>query len=585
MRGAPTLPAARPTPVPPGTGAVSGRRPRRDRRGLPLTTLVVIETVLGLGLVVWAVSGSRIGWVALLVCGLASLSLTPLRGRRSLVSAWTQRVGFRWARARRSSADLVPASFDIPVGPQTGRLPVRTQTSAADTIGARWVDDTLITVIRVSPSAPVATYLTPGRAAVGDPAGQTIPLDALAECINPFDIRLDSIEVISHGVRSWGGGPIAQTYHRTLGPLAATAHRSVLVVLRLNPLDCADAVARRGGGAVGALRTATITTRRVANRLSESGLRVSILNAAEITTVTHQLSEGAAIDDMGEEWDSIGAGDLRFRSAVIDPDAIASVMSTVWVNTALSTTTTLRLRNDADGVLEVSGMVRFAELPTAGRAVDPLPPGLTVLDGHQFDALAATLPIAVPGRLDRRLVAARGEDAEFLLRSLRLPAGGCGQLVGADHGGRAVAIPLLGPDVRSVALCAGPQVVGQVILRAIAIGASVTVHTIRPAHWQNLIAQVGDLRRLALSSDRVQSPSGHRVVVFDGLTPPPAEPHTTHITVLAPGDPRVSDLVPEAAVILRQDSRAPQDISVTTAGERVAVTMVATPEEWKMLGR
>jgi hypothetical protein len=124
-----------------------------------------------------------------------------------------------------------------------------------------------------------------------------------------------------------------------------------------------------------------------------------------------------------------------------------------------------------------------------------------------------------------------------------------------------------------------------VILRAIAIGAAVTVHSVRPAQWHNLIAQVGDLRRLALSSDRVQAPLGHRVAVYDGLTPPPAEPHTTHLTVLAPDDPRVTDLVPDAAVILRQNPRAPQDISVTTANERVAVTMVATPDEWKMLGR
>ncbi|NED70612.1 type VII secretion protein EccE, partial [Streptomyces sp. SID10244] len=202
-----------------------------------------------------------------------------------------------------------------------------------------------------SPGSPAATYLTPGTADVTDPTGQVVPLDALAECINPFDIPLDSIEVISHGVRSWGSGPIAQTYHRTLGPLAATAHRSVLVVLRLNPLDCADAVARRGGGAVGALRTATITSRRVAKRLIESGLRVSPLSGAEITAVTGQLSEGVALDDMTEQWDSIGSGQLRFRSAAIEPHSIGSVLSTVWVNSALSTTATVRLRHDADGVL------------------------------------------------------------------------------------------------------------------------------------------------------------------------------------------------------------------------------------------
>ncbi|AZG48772.1 type VII secretion protein EccE [Gordonia insulae] len=579
------LSGTRPTPTPPPVPP-AGAPDRGRRRGITLHTLVLTEVVLAIGLIGWAASGSRLGWIALVVAAVASLALVPWRGRPSAIGAALRRLGFVWARARRRSADLAPTPFDIPTGPaQPGQSPIRTSATGGDTIGARWVGDTLITVLRVAPAAPAVTYLTPGSAAVTDPAGQVVPLGALAECINPFDIPLASIEVISHGVRSWGGGPLAQTYHRTLGPLPATAHRSVLVVLRLNPLDCADAVARRGGGAVGALRTATITTRRVAKRLSESGLRVAVLNGPEITALTDQLTEGSPLDDMTEDWDSITSGQLRFRSAGIEPGAIASVLTTAWVNTALSTTATIRLRHDADGVLEVRGMIRHAELPSAGRTADPLPEGLTAVDGHQFDALAAGLPIALAGRLDRRLGAVRGPEAQRLLDELRLPASGCGQLVGADHVGRAVAVPLLGPDVRAVAISAGPQMVAQVILRAVAIGASVTIHTVRPDQWHQLIEKVGDPRRLALSSDRAQAPSGHRVVVFDGLTGPPAEPHTTHITVLAPGDPRVSELVPDASVIVRQNPRAPQDISVTTATERVAVTMVATPDEWTFIGR
>ncbi|MGC5256613.1 type VII secretion protein EccE [Gordonia sp. DT218] len=581
--GSPTTPTDR------GTRRTGGARRGRDRTGrrrVTLQTFVLIEVVLGVGLIVWATSDSALGWIALLVAAVTSLALIPFRGGRSVVGGWAQRWGFVWARSRRRSTDLAPVPFDIPAGPQQGaRTSMRTPAGGGDTIGARWAGDTLITVLRVSPGSPAATFLTPGTADVTDPTGQVVPLDALAECINPFDIPLDSIEVISHGVRSWGSGPIAQTYHRTLGPLAATAHRSVLVVLRLNPLDCADAVARRGGGAVGALRTATITSRRVARRLTESGLRVSLLSGAEITAVTGQLSEGLALDDMAEQWDSIGSGQLRFRSAAIEPQSIGSVLSTVWVNSALSTTATVRLRHDPDGVLEVTGMVRFAELPSAKRSVESWPDGLTPLDGHQFDALAASLPISIPARLDRTLGAVHGAEADRLLRALSLPAGGCGQLVGADHSGRAVAVPLLGPDLRSVAITAGPQLVSQVTLRAVAIGASVTVHTVRPGQWQHLVAAVGDLRQLALSSDRVRSPSGHRVVIFDGLTGPPPEANTTHITVCAAGDPRVAELAPDASVFIRQNPRAPQDISVTTATERVAVTMVATPDEWTYIGR
>lgn len=559
----------------------------RPRSRMRLQTVVVIEVILALGVLAWALSGSRLGWIALVVAGVIALALIPLPGRRSLVAWAGERLGFSWARSRRRSTDVAPAPFDIPVGNQTNaHASMRTASSTGhDTIGARWVDDTLITVLRVAAASPTATYLVPGSSSVADPHGQVVPLAALAECINPFDIALDSIEVISHGIRSWGAGPVSASYHRTLGPLSATAHRSVLVVLRLNPLDCADAVARRGGGSVGAIRTATITTRRVANRLSEHGLRVSILNGAEITAVTSQLAEGAPLDDLDEAWQSVEVHALRFRSAAIDPTALGEMLASVWVNPALSTTVTLRMRHDAAGELEVGAIARFAEVPTAGRAIDTWPTGLIPLDGHHFDALGASLPIAVSARLSRSLPVLRGIDAQEALRRLPLPASGCGQLVGADHTGRAVAVPLIGPDVREVAIAAGPQLVSQVILRAVAIGASVTIHSVRPVQWHHLIAAVADPQQLSMADDRIPPASGHRVTIFDGMAGPAAEPGTTHITVLAPGDPRIAEMVPDASVIVRQNPRTPQDFSVTTPNDRVAVTMVATPDEWTFIGR
>ncbi|MYR04980.1 type VII secretion protein EccE [Gordonia sp. SID5947] len=558
--------------------APARRPPRRERAGRQrstLRTVVIVEIILAGGLITWAVGGSPLGPIALATAAVASLALVPLGGGHSIAGRWTRRWGFVWARTRRRSIDLAPLRFDVPAAPAGGH----------DPIGARWVGDTVITVLRVSPAGPAATFLTPGHTGVDDPTGQVVPLDALAECINPYDIALHSIEVVSHGVRSWGTGPIAQSYHRTLGPLAATAHRSVVVVLRLKPLDCADAVARRGGGAVGALRTATVTTRRVARRLTESGLRVSVLNGTEISSVTRQLSEGVALEDMTEQWDAVGAGPLRFRSAAIEPHRMGSVLSSVWVNSAISTTATVRLRHGADRTLEVAGIVRFAELPSAGRSVEPLPPGLVPLDGHQFDALAAGLPIAIPARLDRTLGAVRGAQATQLLSTLALPAGGCGQLVGADRTGRAVAVPLLGPDIPSTVVSADPALVSQIALRAVAIGASVTVHTLRPTRWEHLVAAVGDRRQLTVSSDHVAHPSGHRVVIYDELTAPAPEVGTTTITVCAAGEPRVAELVPDAAVVLRQNPHAPQSFSVTTATERVDVSMVATPDEWTYIGR
>jgi type VII secretion protein EccE len=560
----------------------------RNTRAMGLRTFVVIEVVLATGLVAWALSGHLWGVSALVVAAIGAAGLVSIGGRRSLFGRAGGRLVFSWSRMRRDHADLAPAPFDIPLPAPAAHAAAR-RSSAPTTIGARWVGDTLVTVVRVDPGAPAVTYLTPGNNTLGDETGQVVPLDVLAECISPYDIRLSSIEVVSSGVRVWGSGVAPTTYERTLGPLSATAQRSVLVVLRLNPLDCADAVARRGGGATGALRTATITTRRVAKRLAEKGLSTTILSAAQITAITTQLTEGAPLESLSEEWDSVDVTGLQMRSAAIEPAALPDVLRTIWVNPAVSTTVTLRLRHvDAEhrrrtdrATVEVSGFVRFNEFPTAARVLTEWPAGLIPLDGRQFDALAGSLPIATPGRLDRNVPSLTGPDAEAFLSSTRLPAGGCGQLIGADHAGRAVATRLVGPGISTVSVAAGIHVVAQIALRAVAVGAAVRVHTDRPHRWTPLVTAVGDPSALSLSADRTPPRAGPALIIVDGVSPPPPQPDTTRMIVVAPG---LADPADGATVALRQNPRTPQDITLDAGGQPVLVTMVATPDEWNLIG-
>ncbi|MFW0786682.1 type VII secretion protein EccE [Gordonia sp. CPCC 206044] len=556
--------------------AMTGRAPR-------LPAVVAAQTILAAGLLAWSVSGSRWGAVALVVAGCL---IAPVAGRRhGDAGRWYGRLRFAWTRSRRRVDGLAPPPFDIPIDTGSGRRTGPHVAADPDSIGARWAGDTLITVIRVAPGSSTLTWLTPESASVADPSGQFIPLHALADSLCSFEIRLASIDVIGHGIRTWGTDRIAQIYHRTLGPLAATAHRTVLVVIRLNPSDCPDAIRRRGGGAVGAMRTATVATRRVAARLAAGGLKVSMLSAAEIAACTELLADGVRISDMAEHRESVDHRHLRFRSAMIDPTSIVPILDTVWANAAVSTTITLRLRADPDGTPVVGGLVRFAELPSAGRTVDAWPAGLTGLPDHQFDALAAGLPIGAAGDLDRRLLVSRGTDADALLHTLRFPAGGCGQLVGADRVGRAVAVPLFAPAVESVTIVAGRHLLGQVLLRAIAVGASVTVHTVSPARWHRLVESVGDPSRLGLHPDRAPT-HGHRVAVYDGLTAPPPLPGTTHVIVVDPDDADPDDTpvdhVAPGALVLREIPGVPQEIRVITADTTITVTVVATAAEWAL---
>lgn len=560
----------------------------RNTRGMALPTLVLIEAILAIGLVVWTVSGSVWGATALGVAVVVSAGLVHLGDRPSVFGRIVAHLSFSWARMRRDHADLAPAPFDIPL-PAPNTHAAAPRSTAPTTIGARWVGDTLVTVVRVDPGGPAVTYLTPGHSEMADESGQVVPLGVLAECISPYDIQLSSIEVISHGVRVWGSGVAPATYDRTLGPLSATAQRSVLVVLRLNPLDCADAVARRGGGATGALRTATVTTRRVAKRLAEQGLSTTILSAAHITAITTQLTEGATLDSLSEERDSIGVAGLRMRSAAVEPAALTAVLRDVWVNSAVSTTVTVKLRPRAAErrrrgertTVEVSGIVRFNEFPAARRALTEWPAGLIPLDGRQFDALAASLPISTSTRLDRAVPVLAGAEADAFLASARLPAGGCGQLIGADHAGRAVATRLVGPGISTVSVAAGIHVVAQIALRAVAVGAAVRVHTDRPHRWTPVVTAVGDPSALSLAGDRTPARPGPALVIVDGVTPPSPAPDTTRMIVVAPGLGEPTD---GATVALRQNPRTPQDISLDTGDRPTLVTMVATPDEWTLIG-
>ena len=545
-------------------------------------TLIGIEALLAAGFLGWWAAGGRSGVVALGVAALVALTLVPIAGRRSLADTMIRRLGFSWSRARRRLAELAPAPFDVPTSGRPQRASSASVRAEDGPIGVRWAGGTIITVLRVSPTRCTPTFLSPFGSETDEPG---LPLSTLAGCIDPFDIPLSSIDVISHGVRVGGVGQAAAMYERTLGSLPATTHRSTFVVLRLDPTRCPNAVARRGGGATGALRTATITTRRVARRLRESGLAATALRATEMHSLTAQLTHGSDLDSMREEWSQVAAGRVRFRTAAIDLRELPRVLSTPCPG-ALATTLTLTLSHGQDGNLQVRALMRVDDAPDAGRVVDTWPSGATLLDGRQFDALAASLPYAAAHRVRRGSHATSGAQAHTVLDALRVQVSGCGQLIGADHAGRAVTSRLFGPGVSEVALIGDARLATQIVLRIIATGGAVTVHTSRPDGWQHLMARIGDQRVLSIADPHRGleggPDGGGRIHLFDGVAPRPVSAGATRIVVTRDQvtDPESSTTAIEVnAVEVRQDPRRPHEVTLRTSDTCVRVTTVATPEE------
>lgn len=257
-----------------------------------------------------------------LVCVSALASAALLRTHHAIDGL--RRVLFRHRIGRRRRPIPVPQAFDLATATDTRTPAAHAAPLAAldSAVGARWVEGTLVTAIALKAARPRLLRLSveqppqPYPAFITPLAGQTvgysesIGLDILAELLSVYDIPLESIDIISQEVRARGPERLARTYGGLVGPLRWSSERTVLAVLRLNPMLCPDAIARRGGGSIGTQRAASVTTRRVARRLAEAGVDVEILTAARLTQATLDLNHGVASDMMTEHWHGATIGRL-----------------------------------------------------------------------------------------------------------------------------------------------------------------------------------------------------------------------------------------------------------------------------------
>ncbi|WP_170323216.1 type VII secretion protein EccE [Gordonia effusa] len=543
-------------------------------RSGPARVLLAVEAVLATGLVIWSAIGDARGSYALLGCVAVGL-LAGLRPVRNYFHTRWRRAQFDLRRVRRDPHDVVTRAFDVPLPNRSRRDGVTEQ------MGARWVDDTLITMLGIHADLTVPTTLT-CSGVVPDYAGQTLTMCTIANCLNTFDISVDSVDLVSHGRRTAGPGHIARIYHATLGPLPAVADRVTFLVIRLRPADFADAVARRGGGSVGAVRAAVVTTRRITAALNDAGIAASILTARQITNATMFLTDGVPPGASDETWSQLIHDDTRTRTFAINPADLPKIAaSSGWSHDALSTTLALRLRPGSQPGL-CTGLLRVNEHPTSNRVLGESVSGLVPLPGRQFEALCATLPVASASWLDRSLAWAP------LPTIGPLQIGGCGQLIGADGAGRGVAIALAAAP--AVIVVGQQQCVWQVVSRAVATGMTVTISTDRRGYWDPLVTTVADHGALSFDGQpQAYQPSPHLHVVDEipgmpiQFTDDTADMNVTLLYVFDDVT-RAAQSSVRATIRLIHDQVSPGYIDLEVAGHRRRVSIVTTPEEWRMFG-
>lgn len=532
----------------------------RAERVLPLADLVLLQVLIAIGLMV-ALLIRVPGWQGA-AAGLALGLVLVVRARgTTLPRLVAVRSGFLLERRRRTRGSGPAEPFDA---------------SASDgtLIGFRWDGRTLLSLLKIEENPQALTVMEPGVTVSGD----TVPVDALVECLQQFDITLDSIDVISQGARSHGHTEVAAVYDAVLGPLPAIAQRSVWVAIRFDPSKCADAVRRRGGGREGILRAATTATRRVANRLTEAGLGSRIQSASEISQAANQLSDGVNPHTVEETWRTCQEGRFKLRSFGIKPAMLTTAgVGLVWTIPSYSTTVCVSLRRDPNEVTQVRGLARF---DTHNRARIHLR-GLTHLRGYQYSALASSLPVPEPKRrIDTWAYAAQEQD----FQNMAVPASGCGQVIGADENGRAVALPLFGPQISRVEIIGTLHLAQQAVLRSLALGARVRVHSQRPGLWRGMVEEVDDhdLLWVADPNRRTMQAGADRnytVEVFDGVAEQSVRVGVTAMVVAPPN----SAPSPNADVALELLDTETDTVKVSTRAGSSVVTMVATDEEMRYI--
>ncbi|MER7453421.1 type VII secretion protein EccE [Nocardia beijingensis] len=554
----------------------------------PLFKLLPLRLVVPVLLVAAAVS-----WCALAAqmpvaaaaatgAGVVLTGLTPARHRapRSVAGRVALAIGYRWRRGRDRNPTQAEA-FDVPL-PEGGSC------------GMRWDGARLMTMLRIDPPPDALTLLR--RDALS--TDQVLPLAEIARCLRQFDITLASIDVIGTGSRTAGTGFVAQLYDRIIGPLPAIAQRTVWLVLQLEPLANAGAVDNRGGGSDGSVRSAIAATRRIANRLAARDIAASILTANEMNTAVRQLIHGIPLDELTEAPDSLRYRGLHLTTYEIGAELVNSAgFAAIWATPSVSTTVNLRLRPlpsrpglpDRPPVIVLDALVRF---DTTGEFTEPPVAGLRALPGRQLPTLLETLPIGSRARGGTY----RGQRAPVdALSGTSVSTSGCGQLIGADELGQGIAVPLVGDGTRHVEVVGKLDLAQQVVLRAIALGARVVVHTDRSEAWNSMVSNVASPHWLSLAP-RVAG-TAHQpvaaalppgaptptatVLVYDGIAPAASSGGAT-ILHIRTSSQRGGYFDPD--VTLLQDEEAPNRVTVRTSTASATVQMVTTPDEMRYIG-
>ncbi len=440
-------------------------------------------------------------------------------------------------------------------------------------LGLYWDGSRVVTVVEVLPPPGGLTRIA--RTTVH--ASHLLPLAELAKCLNQHDILLSGIDIISHGHRSRSGTPAGKIYESLLGPLPATAHRTVWLAIGFDAVACPEAADRRGGGAEGASRAVTIATQRIMRTLEDADCNARILTAPEIRKAVLQITGGYDPRTLEHRWRYAEVGNNVNIGSAVDPKRLESdLLAQLWVAPSRGTTVAVRLRpgSSAESVsIGAAWRLTARELPERSEL-----PGMISMNGRHRDGLLAHLPLAVPGVDDTVPMI---EHLIDIVDDLHLPSSGCGQLIGSDDEGNGVAVRIVGAGISTVYVAGELYLAQQLVFRALAVGERILIRTDRARAWENLVTTIGNPERLTIAAETHQSDAGFTATVVDGVLAP--APHAGVTTIYVTGDP-MGWPASRPDLAIHQPGAIGNHVVLRTGTAQVDLTLVSIPSEATYIG-
>ncbi|MFG2378857.1 type VII secretion protein EccE [Streptomyces sp. NPDC048504] len=264
-----------------GPGGLHLRTRRGQGGAFRLQRLVLLEIAAAVLLVGWAIDPIAMVPAGIVAVALVLLAFVRRRGRS--LPEWLGTA--RALKARQKSA----AGTETPPGTEPGLAPAVECDPTLRTYSYGGRDRRPIGLIGdgtfVTAVVQVEADVTALRA---DRSRHPLPLALVRDALEVDGIRLESAQLVLHTQPAPAlhlpQHSVAVTNYAPLQEqTGAPAVRITWIALKLDPEQCLEAVAARGGGLTGAQKCVVRVADHLASRLTGAGFRTTILNEEELT--------------------------------------------------------------------------------------------------------------------------------------------------------------------------------------------------------------------------------------------------------------------------------------------------------------